>query len=204
MLHLCFRTTCHSAKGLEWDNVEVCDDFIDLTTKSYTQNAPLRNGPEFLSTEVCKKPRAGWQMNLQSYGDDINLLYVACTRAKKTLVVPQTIKNLFADVDLIHYLVRDMMTTTKGAGKAIPTKDDPSSYTSLNKKGKNDGRLSKGELWHLFNDVCKPLRAELGVDGDDGILSSLFPGNSYTNDRAAEAEDIKPSNPIIEEKKIAS
>mmetsp|Transcript_18431 Transcript_18431/g.31190 ORF Transcript_18431/g.31190 Transcript_18431/m.31190 type:complete len:1010 (+) Transcript_18431:1561-4590(+) len=195
-------TTCHSAKGLEWDNVEVCDDFINLTTKSYTQNAPLRNGPEFLSTEVCKKPRAGWQMNLQSYGDDINLLYVACTRAKKTLVVPQTIKNLFADADLIHYLVRDMMTTTKGAGKAIPTKDDPSSYTSLNKKGKNDGRLSKGELWHLFNDVCKPLRAELGVDVDDGILSSLFPGNSYTNDRAA--EDIKPSNPIIEEKKIAS
>lgn len=166
------RTTCHSAKGLEWDNVEVCDDFIDLAAKSYTQNAPHRIGPEFLSSDDCKKPRAGWQLNLQAYGDDINLLYVACTRAKKTLVMPETIKRFFADVDLIHYLVRDMLKATKGDSKVIPTKDDLSSYTSLNNKSKNDGRLSRGELWDLFNDVCKPLRDELGVEGDDVILKS--------------------------------
>lgn len=112
-------------------------------------------------------------MNLQAYGDDINLLYVACTRAKKTLVVPQTITSFFADVDVIYYLVRNMMKTTKGDSKAIPSKGDLSSYTSLNKKGKNDeGRLTKGELWDLFNDVCKPLREELGVGEDDGILNS--------------------------------
>lgn len=111
-------------------------------------------------------------MNLQAYGDDINLLYVACTRAKKTLVVPQTITSFFADVDVIYYLVRNMMETTKGADKAIPAKDDLSSYTSLNKKEKNDGRLSKGELWDLYNDLCKPIRKELGVGEDDGILNS--------------------------------
>ncbi len=112
-------------------------------------------------------------MNLQAYGDDINLLYVACTRAKKTLVLPQAITSFFADVDVIYYLVRDMMKTTKGAGKAIPAKDDLSSYTSLNnRKGKDDGRLSKGELWDLYNDLCKPLREELGVGEDDGILNS--------------------------------
>ena len=106
---------------------------------------------------------------MQAYGDDINLLYVACTRAKKTLVLPETIKRFFADCDVIHYLVRDMMKQTKGDGKVIPAKDDLSSYTSLNKKAKNDGRLSKGELWDLFHDLCKPLREELNVDGDNGI-----------------------------------
>ena len=157
----------------------------------------MQNGPDFLSTDVCKKPRVGWQLNMQAYGDDVNLLYVACTRAKKTLVVPQSLKNLFADIDLIHYFVRDM-TTTKGAGKAIPAKDDPSSYTSLNKRGKNnDGRLSKGELWFLFTDVCKPLREELGVEGEDGILNSLFSGCSYTNNDGV-AEEDKVCDPKIE------
>ncbi len=116
-------------------------------------------------------------MNLQAYGDDINLLYVACTRAKKTLVLPQTITSFFADVDVIYYLVRNMLETTKGADNNLPAKGDLSSYTSLNKKGKNDkgkddGRLTKGELWDLYNDLCKPLRAELGVGEDEGILNS--------------------------------
>ncbi len=143
-----------------------------MASKSYKQNAPLRIGPEFLSTDVCKKPRAGWQMNLQAYGDDINLLYVACTRAKKTLVLPQTITSFFADVDVIYYLVRNMLRPAEGTDNKLPAKDDVSNYTSLNKKGKNDGRLTKGELWDLYNDLCKPLRAELGVGEDEGILNS--------------------------------
>lgn len=111
-------------------------------------------------------------MNLQAYGDDINLLYVACTRAKKTLVLPQTITSFFADVDVIYYLVRNMLRPAEGTDNKLPAKDDVSNYTSLNKKGKNDGRLTKGELWDLYNDLCKPLRAELGVGEDEGILNS--------------------------------
>jgi len=191
-------TTCHAAKGLEWDHVEICDDFVDLASRSYTQDAPVCNGPEFLSSDKCKKTRVGWQLNLQAYGDDINLLYVACTRAKKTLVVPNSVQSLFADMDLIYYLVRDMM-----GKKYSHSKDDLSTYTSLNRKGKNDGRLSKEELWHLYNDVCKPLREELGVGDDDGILSS-FSSSSSSNDDVKKEDDgcIADGKATLKEEKM--
>lgn len=190
-------------QGLEWDHVEICDDFVDLASRSYTLNGPLRHGPEFLSDDMSKTTRVSWQLNLQAYGDDINLLYVACTRAKKTLVVPQSINNLFADVDLIHYLVRDMVAVKEGAGTHKHSKDDPSSYASLNKSDKNNdgGRLSKGELWNLFNDVCKPLREELGVAKDDAILKSLFPSDRNADDHVKE-EECDAYDPISEEDSI--
>ena len=189
-LHTAFRTTCHSAKGLEWDNVEICDDFLDLLRGSYTQNAPTKIGPEFLSTKICEKSRAGWQLNLQAYGDDVNLLYVAMTRAKKMLVVPPSVKKFFADADFIHYLIKDMMKTIKGTDK-----DDLTSFTSVNQKNKNGGRLSKLELWNLYIDVIKPLRKELCIKEDYGIMDSLFPKASVSApDNVTVKNQTKPCN----------
>ena len=32
--------TCHAAKGLEWDCVEVCDDFLNLREQCYVCSKP--------------------------------------------------------------------------------------------------------------------------------------------------------------------
>ena len=83
-------TTCHSAKGLEWDHVEICSDLHNLHAASFKSSlASTFRHPSFLrampgdtsssldvSTTATK--RAGWEFALSSYSDkEINLLYVA-------------------------------------------------------------------------------------------------------------------------------
>ncbi len=62
-------TTTHKAKGLEWDNVALGDDFIKLADR-YEGLVARRNNAEEIE-------------NL----DDLNCLYVAMTRAKKKLLL---------------------------------------------------------------------------------------------------------------------
>lgn len=54
-------STCHRAKGLEWDVVLLAEDF-----------------PDIFDTE---------KVSLEQRVDELNLLYVACTRAKKILCI---------------------------------------------------------------------------------------------------------------------
>ena len=51
-------STAHRSKGLEWENVALCNDFPDV-----------------------------FALEGDEYDDELNLLYVAATRAKKTLVI---------------------------------------------------------------------------------------------------------------------
>jgi hypothetical protein len=63
-------STAHRSKGLEWDNVELADDFPDLLDKDKGYKA--------------------------SYvGDEINLIYVASTRAMKVLKVNSIVEAIF-------------------------------------------------------------------------------------------------------------
>ena len=86
-------STVHAAKGCEWDNVVVLDDlcgisaFIpkDMQKKQYNKDN--------------KKPPKGvpreWQFKTKDYGDDLNLWYVALTRARKVMAVPPKFLKLF-------------------------------------------------------------------------------------------------------------
>lgn len=75
-------STVHAAKGMEWDWVQVCDDF------------------EF---QMEVKERDGrYQFNATSWGDEINLLYVACTRAKKLLSIPNFLVTFYRQCDTLH------------------------------------------------------------------------------------------------------
>ena len=51
-------TTCHSAKVMEWDNVQVCDDFIDLKAfkKECGRSSPTPS-PSLKTANPAKKPR---------------------------------------------------------------------------------------------------------------------------------------------------
>lgn len=67
--------TCHKAKGLEWDHVTIAEDFTDLYNP---EGKLLAVGPSELD---LKK-------------DEVNLLYVAATRAKKTVQLNTTLQRL--------------------------------------------------------------------------------------------------------------
>lgn len=57
-------STGHKSKGLEWDNVEIIDDFISL--KETLENA---------------------EGNIEIPKEELNLFYVALTRSKKELIL---------------------------------------------------------------------------------------------------------------------
>lgn len=71
-------TTAHRSKGLEWDNVELLNDF------------------ELIPSSVVKKDAITGEESTKSILSDkqeFNLFYVAITRAKKNLILPFSIKN---------------------------------------------------------------------------------------------------------------
>ncbi|HHX0267631.1 TPA: 3'-5' exonuclease [Escherichia coli] len=68
-------TTVHRAKGLEWDTVRLHEDFQELD-----QPGP-DNVPEY---EEIRR-------------DELNLLYVAATRARKTLVLNSVLRQILAN-----------------------------------------------------------------------------------------------------------
>ncbi len=167
-------TTCHSSKGLEFDNVELCNDFLNVPKASFTCNVRAdHHHPAFLCSAASEHPastkhRLGWQFNLNSYGDDLNLLYVACTRAKKMLSLPESFESLLSDFDLYHYLVEDIKKTA-GSNSDKNNFHDEESIVIVGKE-----KLTKGQLWELYYDLCHPLRRELGVSDDCMIMKQLF------------------------------
>lgn len=82
--------TAHRSKGLEWPVVVLNDDFADITD-------PLLSADERT--------------------DEINLLYVATTRAMKTLVINEMLEMLNGRVRA--KAVRRIITPDDGAGEAI-------------------------------------------------------------------------------------
>lgn len=74
-------STAHKAKGLEWPNVQLDDDFIELCE----------------IPELSKYSEAEKRELLRSIEEDLNILYVAATRAQK---------NLQLNFDLAMYLGR--------------------------------------------------------------------------------------------------
>jgi len=94
--------TIHQAKGGEWDNVVVLDDLEHLldfepcsNNKISTQEDNSSFDPFASAAVVAKKPveAKNWQFKTR-HGDGLNLWYVAVTRAKKILSVPEKMTNL--------------------------------------------------------------------------------------------------------------
>jgi len=75
-------TTGHKSKGLEWDQVEILDDFVNLREEIEADGECIVNKEE------------------------LNLLYVAITRSKQNLLIDD---NYFFDVDLLKQ-IKDSIT----------------------------------------------------------------------------------------------
>lgn len=105
-------TTAHKSKGLEWDNVVICDDFFFDET----------DGDITISSE------------------ELNLLYVACTRAKKNIDIGGISDLIFA----ILLLKEDYETL--GELGYVPKDDQPKSVSGIEVDVKGLGVFGSNEI----------------------------------------------------------
>jgi superfamily I DNA/RNA helicase len=140
-------TTCHAAKGMEWDNVQLCEEFIDLNMYKRC-------------TSLSEKP---WQFGFKKWGDDVNILYVACTRAKRQLSIPSSsILRVWKNFDTLHqwYLRRKVNIA-------------PVSLEDLELEGVGRFHDEKSVL-ALYEDLVRPLRTEYSLKPHQLLVDTLI------------------------------
>ncbi|KAL3912193.1 MAG: hypothetical protein SGARI_001285 [Bacillariaceae sp.] len=148
-------------KGMEWDNVQLCDDFSSLVEFS-------NNGARY--TEVSpgtmkKMDGEFWQFGLSEYSDGINLLYVGTTRAKKLLSVPSAIVDLLQHFDKVYDWV---LTNERSLNEAV----------FLRPLVFNGKRMEVEDIPAIFKDLVVPFREEQGLTEGQMSVSSLIQGFS--------------------------
>uniref|UniRef100_A0A8C2SW47 F-box DNA helicase 1 n=1 Tax=Coturnix japonica TaxID=93934 RepID=A0A8C2SW47_COTJA len=94
--------TVHQAKGLEFDTVLVADDFVDVPCVSGNN----QRRPQFI---IGMYPEDEW-----------NLLYVAVTRAKKCLLMSQSLEHLLALAGVSEILPKCSKPGAGQRGALIP------------------------------------------------------------------------------------
>jgi len=148
-------STCHAAKGMEWDNVELCDDFVDVSK--------------------MKIGKGHGEFDFRQWGDDVNLLYVACTRAKRILSIPSSLCKVFKIFDSIH----DALSGQMDRGYDCFISNNSANIRrvceclreSLRKEPKD---ISVADINAIWESLCKPLRKELGVNGIAKLSEFIF------------------------------
>lgn len=68
-------STVHRSKGMEYDSVELVDDFM-------TEEQLIR---------ICRDKKSEVEAQILKWNEEINLLYVAITRARSVLRIPETL-----------------------------------------------------------------------------------------------------------------
>lgn len=152
-------STTHAAKGMEWDNVQVCDDFADLFKLSCDGPLTAKRGGAGSNTK-----RASWQFHVKGWGDDVNLLYVACTRAKKLLCIPPSLKTFLQDCDILHEMIRF---------KKLFRERDMAKNSDIVVFGRKQP-LSVEEALDMYQDVVLPLRMENNLQTKERLMSALI------------------------------
>lgn len=141
-------STVHRCKGMEYDAVQIVNDFIS--------EEKLKKNVESIEQDV----------NTAKLNEEINLLYVAVTRTKNRLYIPETlVPKEFPVSSKIHII--------KAAAKEQKEKTVATKQSSLAVKKKKTEPATKGysvqEVRQRIKDAYKPWTEEL-----DEELTSLF------------------------------
>jgi superfamily I DNA/RNA helicase len=157
-------TTCHSAKGMEWDHVQICNDFIRLDQFKCTpgQSDKRKLLPPLKRCRTEKSSSSAWEFAFKEYGDDVNMSYVACTRAKKLLSLPSCFVTVLKLFDAIHSwkcMQEDSKAKVNSIGFYICGRKEP---------------LSDEQANDLHAQLILPLRKEFGVEGNVSICDQYI------------------------------
>lgn len=155
-------STVHCAKGMQWDNVEVADEFV-----------PVRLEPS-AGANGGKGTRAGWQFNYNDFGNDVNALYVACTRAKKRLCIPPSMLQFISDCDTLAEFVKLNVSTRPLCG-CLPRKRRTSD--GIPSECRVFGQaVSVIDAHVIYAGVVARLRKEIKMDAAGSLLHRLVNG----------------------------
>ncbi|MBP7801691.1 MAG: AAA family ATPase, partial [Saprospiraceae bacterium] len=152
-------STVHRCKGLEYDTVHLVNDFLtdDKLTSLITKQkdaAEKENSDEAV-------------IDLARLSEEINLLYVAITRTKTRLYIPEDLKpDDFQDSNHIHW--------TKGAKKAYKEEKSADNYNTKKAKYK---KKSPFDFIPYLEDQPKPAAASAGAiwtTEEDDELTMMF------------------------------
>ena len=145
-------STCHAAKGMEWEYVEVLDDFIDLANYQCDHREQNRG---FQSAKRQKCSSRPWKFGFASWGDDLNLAYVAVTRAQYKLSVSPFLMKCIRDFDEIPQW--------KAAQKATTTE-----LPFIEGLARREQQVTPEALEDIHRSLVQKFRTEVGVE--DGCL----------------------------------
>lgn len=106
-------STVHRCKGMEYDQVELVNDFIN---------------EKRLENKLREDKSAGIQSDLTKLNEEINLLYVAVTRTKNKLIIPETLMPKGFPTSTSIEVVKVLSKEDKKIAKEIA--DKPKAYKS--------------------------------------------------------------------------
>jgi len=152
-------STCHAAKGMEWDNVQVCDDFFDLCAlKDIPKHGfkfPVNTATMRFIPASSAKQHAGkqWIFDIPNWGDDVNLLYVACTRAKEVLRIPPKLFSMLEQFETIR-------EGQKNSAEEV----------CFDRRTAQNQKLSADDVKGVCTDIINPLRKRVALMNEETSL----------------------------------
>ena len=163
---------------VEWDNVEVANDFLNLDKLKSKVDVEI-NG--FQSAAQRAMTSSTWEFDFKSHGDDVNLVYVACTRAKKLVSLPTHVVGVLERFDDIHSSV---LSLSQSPSSSTSQPANPHHGKRIPAREKEDD-IPTDEVLELHRQLVMPLRREFGMSDRVSICSTLI--ENYTTTKA---EDV--------------
>lgn len=164
-------TTAHKSKGKEWAHVEVCDDFATSNRLQYLQQSSYSFGDPSV--------------------EEITLLYVALTRAQKSLLIPDSILHA---INLSKYC-RDPFSSLKptpklngGVHLASPT----SHSADLPERPELPSKFARVDSTSLMS------KKAVTVSRDDRVKSPSMPQSSVPSSEPQQARTEAVKNEKLE------
>ena len=131
-------STVHAARGAEWDNMVVLDDLVPFAKFERTDS---------------NSSRLPYEFDVKDWGDDLNLWYVACTRAMWRLAVPLAFVEMRNAFECAKEAFRNQVLGPSGPGAEATW--IYALYLKMTKLGKEEGHspleiksLSSGKRTH--------------------------------------------------------
>lgn len=165
-------STVHRCKGMEYDEIQLVNDFI--TGKKLEKIQAESNGRE---------------INVQKLNEEINLFYVAVTRAKRTIYIPEALMPAgiapSAHVNVLKPVEQESRKAVGSTGKGKPplARTHPKSQAKTVHKGGRTPLSRKDDYTYEavrddFHDAYTPwntqLDDELAIMHGDGVNISVM------------------------------
>jgi hypothetical protein len=120
----------------------------------------------FFSLKRSRQPSVHWKFAFRDWGDDVNLVYVACTRASRLLSIPPGVVSVMASFDKLHQWKQQQQHDQQASPSVQPFQMDGCQTP-----------LVPASAQELYRQLVEPLREEwdmLQQHHDDQLLCDML------------------------------